>query len=200
MALSAVQSIAGIVQGVTNKEPDRPEYKIPQEVHAMLNQMQQRTREGLPGKQMMEERLFSQGAGLSTQLREAAPSGAMLQGSISGLAGDIMEGLKDIELMDAQFKDSARVDYGRALMEMAEYKDRQWDFNVNQPYVQQLTEYYNKKAASQENILGGLSSMAKYGFLSSSDTDNDLFKRNENRIKEETSGPDIYQDTGIGTA
>ena len=113
---------------------------------------------------MMVENILSQGAGITSTLKETAATGASLQGSVNQVAGQVMGGMRDVEIMNSKFKDSAKVDYARGLMEMAQYKDKQWDYNVNQPHIQEMTKYLNDQMAGDANLFGGLTNMADYAF------------------------------------
>jgi hypothetical protein len=163
IAMQLAQMGIGAYQQFSNKKPKRPGYTIPSEVYAMLGQMQERTTSGMPG--FMKENMLSEGAGMTNMLKESSVSGASLQGSVNQLAGNISKQMTGLEIMNSQFKDTARVDYGNALLQMADYKDKQFDFNKNQPYQMAMNEYLNKKNSAEANLFGGMQGLAEYAFM-----------------------------------
>lgn len=164
LVLELVTTGLGAYQYFSSDKPKDPKYNIPAEVYASLGEMEDRASSGLPGRELMMENLLSEGAGLLTQLKDTAVSGASLQGSVNSLAGGMMKQMTGIEIMNSQFKDSARVDYANALLQMAEYKDKQWDMNVYRPYTMKMNEYINNRNAGMTNMFNGISGMADYIF------------------------------------
>lgn len=168
----AAQLITGIIQS-SSKEPSRPKYTIPKEVYNYMNMLQQRARTGLPGKDTMQENLMSTAASQLTSLKEAAPSGAALMGGVSALQEKVIEGARGLDIMDAQFKDQAGLDLARGMMQMAEYRDREYDVNIREPYLLDLNEYYNKKEAGNQNIANAFTSLTSLAMMIGDNSDID---------------------------
>jgi hypothetical protein len=160
MAMQGLQTGVGLVQSIMADRPDAPEYQIPDEVFQAQQIMEERMRTGLPGKDIMRGELDSAFAGNVGAVKEVSSGGSLI-GATADMYGDLLKGVRDIELMDAQFRDTAKTDFAGAKMETAKYRDREWDENERIPYEREYNEFINKRNAGAQNFFGGMGSMGK---------------------------------------
>jgi hypothetical protein len=160
MALGGIQSIMGIAQMLSANEPNKPEYTIPKEVFEAERIMAERSRQGLPGKDMMRDNMESAFASNMGAVKEVSSGGALI-GATADMYSELLKGVRDIDIMDAQFRDTAKVDYAGAKMTTAQYQDRAWDENERIPYERDYNEYINQRNAGAQNFFGGMGSMGK---------------------------------------
>ena len=160
LILQGAQMIYGLSQQGQNDEPDQPTYHIPQEVFEAEEIMADRVRSGLPGKELMRESLDSSFASTTGAIKDVASGGALIGGTADAY-GDLLRGVKDIELMESQYIDQAKLGLADAKYSTAQYQDRAYDENVRIPYERDYNEFINMRNAAATNFFGGLNSMGK---------------------------------------
>lgn len=117
--------------------PVRPEYQIPQEVMDYLNNAMNMAGGDMAGYGRMMNRASGTTANTLSQARNLADSGTSLLQSL-GMAGESQRRQEgNIDMQNLQFRQGAMNNLQSALMNVAGFRDQAFDFNENQPYIQQ---------------------------------------------------------------
>lgn len=155
---AGVQAIGGTAQLIAGarmaKKNKAPTYEIPAEVSQNLSDAQRMALEGMPAEQKQQ---YVQNLQRSTMfgLNAMNDRKAGLAG-LSSLVQNQNDAYGNLLSMDAQ----ARQQNQQLLMQqrenMAQYKDKQFDFNKVQPYLQKAQAAQALQGAGIQNILGGL--------------------------------------------
>lgn len=162
LAIGGLKTVGGLIQAATATRPERPEYEIPDEVFEALDIYRNRTKAGLPGGDIIRGNVVSDAEAQMTNIKDVA-SGASLQGQVAATTGNVLSGLREIDILESQFRDQATQQYAEGLGVMAQYEDRAWNLNVREPYLSDLNEYYNQKQAGWQNFTSGLTEIGGYG-------------------------------------
>ena len=139
-------------------EAERPEYEIPEEFMQNLNQAQQIALEGMPAAQ--KQQFFQQ------MQRATAAGMSNLQSGRSGLTGvaGVVQQQKDAALglasADAQERNRNQQGVMGARMALAGQKEKAFDFNEYQPYMEQKQAGQGLIGSGIQNIFGGLDQAA----------------------------------------
>ena len=144
-------------------EAERPEYEIPEEFMQNLNQAQRMALEGMPAAQ--KQQFFQQ------MQRATAAGMSNLQSGRSGLTGvaGVVQQQKDaaLELASADAQERNRLQEGvmSARINLAGEKEKAFDFNEYQPYMEQKQAGQALIGSGIQNIFGG-ADQAMLPFLS----------------------------------
>lgn len=117
--------------------PVRPEYQIPQEVRQYLESAMNMAQGDMAGYGRQMNRASGTTANTLGQARNFADSGTSLLQSL-GMAGESQRRqMGDIDMQNLQFRQGNMNSLQNALLTTAGYQDTAFDFNENQPYIQQ---------------------------------------------------------------
>jgi hypothetical protein len=163
LALQGAQTAFGIAQLVKGKKMERnnkrPTYEIPDEVKKNLSQAQMQAMGGLPEAQKNQ---------YIQNLQRAGNFGlSAMSDRKGGLAGleSLVQGQNDaytgLLSADAQAHQQNLQNLQQQRQNMAEYQDKSFDYNKDQPYQQKLAQSQALMGAGLQNIGGGLGSMAQ---------------------------------------
>lgn len=143
-----------------NKRPEQIKYDIPSSVGEAMKYYQSLSREGLPGENVIRDQMGASYAGAAGDVNRTADSGVGALGAMSGLYGKFMNSVRDLGVQSAQVKANNQREYALqnagAQFQQAEYQDRAWDQNVNQPFQRGMNEYWATKQAGESNLWGGI--------------------------------------------
>lgn len=164
MVPSAFKLIEGIRQRSEAKQGleglTRPEYQTPEEVQRMLNISQMRYADKfMPGMGTYMDRIEQQAANAFAQGSEAGNPFAL----ISNIQANAGNQLANLGIQQSNFQLQNEQAYQQALMQMAGYKDQEWQMNEYAPYKEKYTEYRDMFGAGTQNIYGGLDSLSAIG-------------------------------------
>jgi len=132
---------------------DRPEYVIPEEVAANMTAAELAALEGLPAeqKQAYVENIKGTTANLIGEMPEGLKSGAA-----SGLLQQQTRAFRELLGMDVAARKQGQQDLAQARLTSAGFKERQFDINQMQPYMQDYMAAQSMMGAGMQNIGGGL--------------------------------------------
>jgi len=160
---AAVAAAAGLAQlGVgayqmykgNKMRPDRPEYKIPDEINANVSQAERMALQGLPEEQK-QQYLDNLQRGMSFSMAQSGSRKAGLAG-LSALNQQQNDAYGNMLSMDAQ----ARQQNQQLAMQqrgiLADYKDQAFQVNKLNPFYEQMAESQGLKGAGLQNIVGGV--------------------------------------------
>jgi hypothetical protein len=117
--------------------PVRPEYQIPQEVMDYLSNAMNMAGGDMAGYGRMMNRASGTTANTLGQARNFADSGTSLLQSLSMADASQRRQQGDIDMQNLQFRQGNMNSLQGALMNVAGFRDQAFDFNENQPYIQQ---------------------------------------------------------------
>lgn len=150
-------SLASMAINANKKKPTRPDYEIPDEVSEELRMSRIREGQNMPGYYTQKEELLTDQATNIQALKEAGgASQTQVIGGLSDISENVISGTRDIDLLNLQYKDEKTRETTAALRNMAEYKDKEFEYDVHFPFIQEYGEYLDQRMVNQENIMGAI--------------------------------------------
>jgi uncharacterized protein (UPF0254 family) len=169
LAISAIPSViqagVGIGQSFAGKRQikklDRPEYTMSKEFEDNLRLAQIAATEGLDAA---SENLMRQGVERQTQtaLTQGSERGAGFMG-LGGLMDSQNQNFLRMTSMDAEIRRQARQDVMKAKSDIAAEKEKEFMINKLDPYTQKLESSQALIGAGMQNVMGGMTNLAKAG-------------------------------------
>jgi len=148
---------------------NRPQYSIQDEAFEnqalAKNQAFGRDR----GIQQAESNIMANQANAVGQAQQVSNSTNALLGTVEGITGNVNNSLRSLGVDEANVASGRMRDLYGANNAMIDEKDKEWNFNVNEPYQNQIQELRNRRKAKQENFfkildtIGGLGVSAAAG-------------------------------------
>lgn len=162
---AAVQAGTGIYQAVKGgqmaRSMDRPEYEIPQEILDNLTDAQIQALRGLPDAQ---KSLYLDNVARSQQAALEAMS--TRKGGLAGLSNvqqQANDAYRNLLSMDAQQRQANERALQAVRSDVAGYRDKAFQQNQMQPYLDMMQAAEAMKGAGLQNIMGGVKSGAAMG-------------------------------------
>lgn len=162
---AAVQAGTGIYQAVKGgqmaRSMDRPEYEIPQEILDNLTDAQIQALRGLPDAQ---KSLYLDNVARSQQAALEAMS--TRKGGLAGLSNvqqQANDAYRNLLSMDAQQRQANERALQAVRSDVAGYRDKAFQQNQMQPYLDMMQAAEAMKGAGLQNIMGGIKSGAAMG-------------------------------------
>ena len=160
LAASAAQGIYGAYQyqkGLKQAELlERPEYEIPEEIRQNLTQAQLMSLEGLPTEQK-QQFVENVQRTMQTGLRGVSERGMGIAG-IEGLAQQQIDAYRTLLGQDVADRQANLGNLAQARGKLAGFKEREFDINKMQPYIQDYLQAQAMMGAGSQNIMGGVRS------------------------------------------
>jgi hypothetical protein len=163
---AGVQAIGSLAQGLFGSTQykrgkkmlaglERPTYEIPSEIKQNLTQAQLQALEGLPAEQKQSfveniQRAMTSGQQALTE-RGLGVAGA------SGLVQQQIDAYKGLMGQDVAARQANLENLASARGTMASFKERAFDINQMQPFLQQQEQAQQMMGAGQQNIGGAIS-------------------------------------------
>jgi len=149
-----VQLGTGIYQAVRSSqiEANRPTYEIPDEIKQNLTQAQLNAIEGMP--EDVRNRYIDQ---LTRTMATGLQALGDRRGGIAGVAGlarTATDANRNIAVMDAQQRQQQEANLMNARQTMANYKDKAFDWNERQKYLEEAQAKQALAGAGIQNITG----------------------------------------------
>ncbi len=161
----------------------RPTYEIPDEINQNLNQAQQMALTGLPDEQKQQyvnniQRSQNFGLGASSDRK----------GGLAGLGGLVQQGndaSMNLLSADAGARRQNQMGLMNARTQLANYKDKAFEFNKANPYYENAAAARAMQGAGAQNIWGGLGTTAgalgRRAVMNHDDDREDMGLGNDNR-------------------
>lgn len=132
--------------------PVRPEYQIPQEVQDYLNNAINAEGGDMPGYGRMLDQAYGNTATTLNTARNFAGSGNDLLQTLAGTSVNERRNVNDINMQNLGFRANNRNALNEALLRMGGYQDQAFDYNENQPYIQEEADKraYTEAAINQK--------------------------------------------------
>lgn len=154
-ALGLAKSGYGLYQLLSNKEPERPEYKMPSQLNQILGiSRYMASQRGLPGQDLMQRNLASNTAQNVRAIQETTNGGAGL-GAVNQAFGNQQQAQTRLDVAGAGAYQQNLQGLQQSLGMIANAKDQEFEYNQNMPYQRKLQEYYQTRQAGAANLFGG---------------------------------------------
>lgn len=131
---------------------NRPQYQIQDEAFEnqalAKNQAFGRDR----GIQQAEQNILTNQADAVGQAQQVSSSGNAILDTIAGITGNANNSLRSLGVDEANIQSGRMRDLYGANNAMIDEQDKAWNFNVNEPYQNQLQALRDRKKARQENL------------------------------------------------
>jgi len=154
-ALGLAKSGYGLYQLLTNKEPERPTYKMPTQLNQILGISRfMASQRGLPGQDLMQRNLASNTAANVRAVQETTTGGAGL-GAVNQAFGNQQNAQTQLDIAGAGAYQQNLQGLQQSLGMIANAKDQEFEYNQNMPYQRALQNYYQTRMAGVANLFGG---------------------------------------------
>lgn len=140
---------------------ERPEYEIPEEILQNLSAAERMALEGLPAQ---ERQLF-----LEDIQRAIATGGSQLTerglgvAGVTGLVQEQTDALRGLLQMDVSARREGQAAVATARGSVAAFKEREFQVNELDPYLQERLRLEALEGAGLQNIMGGTQNIAEAG-------------------------------------
>ena len=140
---------------------ERPEYEIPEEILQNLSIAERMALEGLPAQ---ERQLFVEDIQRSIQT-----GGALLQerglgvAGVTGLVQEQTDAFRGLLQMDVAARKEGQAAAATARGSLAGFKEREFQINQLEPYLQESLRLEAERAAGLQNIMTGSQTVAESG-------------------------------------
>jgi len=142
---------------------NRPQYEIQDEAYQnqalAKNQAFGRDR----GIQQAESNIQTQAADAVGQAQQVSGSSNAILDTIAGITGNANNSLRSLGVDEANIQSGRMRDLYGANNAMIDEQDKKWNFNVNEPYQNQIQELRNRRKAKQENFFKILDTIGSLG-------------------------------------
>jgi hypothetical protein len=147
---------------------NRPQYEISDEYYK--NQaLAQNAAFGRDSAIQQQEQNINQSAADSIgQAQEVSSSTGSILSTLAAINNNKNSALQDLGVQEGQVSRANRQDYMGSNAALAEEQDKQWNYNVNEPYQNQIQSLRDRKKARQEaafKVLDTVGSVASAKFL-----------------------------------
>jgi hypothetical protein len=151
-AVGAGKEAKRLQQAADALNPVRPTYQIPEEVRRMLESAQTMAQGDMAGYGRAMGQIQGSTANQLAQARNYADSGTSMLQNLA-LAGEGQRSaMADLNMQNAQFKQSGANALQQALMQMAGFQDQAFQFNEVEPFAQMEADKraFTEAAAAQK--------------------------------------------------
>jgi hypothetical protein len=133
--INAAQAISQKKKGNEFSKIQRPQYNIPQSVLDQVNQAKYlASMRELPGQNLMEGRLGQNTAKGIAEMKNVVANPADLASNVAKMYGAQNDAMNNIGMQAGQNWLGQQGRLNQVLGNLGQYQDKQWDYNVNQPY------------------------------------------------------------------
>jgi len=146
----------GLNKKINNLINNRPQYQIQDEGfenQALAKGMAFGRDRGI---QKAEENIMTSGADAMGQAQQVSGSSNALLDTLASISGGQNQNLRDLGVQEANVQSSRMRDLYGANNAMIDEQDKAWNFNVNDPYQNQVQALRDKKKFRTELLFKGL--------------------------------------------
>lgn len=165
--LGAASGLYGIFSGIhqqnmaNNISAKRPKYSIPGEATNNVDMYRDLTNSTrIPGQSVAENRIRSGTANSLNALKTAGGGSNSILNNISQINANQNAAMNDLSVQGAQFQAMNRDKFAEANQVLAGYKDQEFDYNKNQPYMMAMARKMALQQAGAENINNGITGLS----------------------------------------
>jgi hypothetical protein len=153
----------GLNKKIKNLIENRPQYQIQDEAYEnqalAKNQAFGRDR----GIQQAEQNIMTSGADAMGQAQQVSGSTNALLDTFAGITGNQNQALAGLGVDEAQLQSQRMQDVYGGNNAMIDEQDKAWNFNVNEPYQNQMQALRDKKKFRQEMLFKALDTVGAVG-------------------------------------
>jgi len=161
-AIGTSKDAKGLQRKADSINAVRPNYNMPPEVKAYLENAQNMAQGDAPGYDRSIDQAYGNTASMVDSARSVGSGSALLQAIAQGGVNQ-SKNINEINNQNDQFKQSQFGSFQSALMDMAGYKDQEFDTNKMQPYLQKESDKRQYEAAARETKQASRDSWAAFG-------------------------------------
>jgi hypothetical protein len=114
---------------------ERPEFNTPEAINLMMQGIQGRQYQNMPGYNIAQGQLGQSTAQGATAIGEMG-AGAESIGAMANLYSNQMGAQSNLAMQNAQYRDKGQMEYLGALEGQAEWQQKEWEWNEADPYIQ----------------------------------------------------------------
>ena len=156
--------VAQMIQANKYRKKKRPTYEIPlAEEEALKNARAMAAQTRLPGQDIIEQGIGASTAGGVKTVIETGQSPSQILNSVSNIYGNEMQQKNQLGVQAANFQQGNRMNLQGELKNYAQFQEKKFDINEMQPYEAAMAAAAALSGAGQQNIAGGITSMAGTG-------------------------------------
>jgi hypothetical protein len=147
---------------------NRPQYQIQDEAfenQALAKNMAFGRDRGI---MQAEDNIETQSADAIGQAQQVSNSSNAILDTIAGITGNANNSLRSLGVDEANVQASRMRDLYGANNAMIDEKDKEWNFNVNEPYQNQLQALRDRRKARQENVWKAIDTVGSLGINAAS--------------------------------
>jgi hypothetical protein len=153
----------GLNKKIKNLIENRPQYQIQDEAYEnqalAKNQAFGRDR----GIQQAEQNIMTSGADAMGQAQQVSGSTNALLDTLAGISGNQNQALAGLGVDEAQLQSQRMQDVYGGNNAMIDEQDKAWNFNINEPYQNQMQALRDKKKFRQELLFKALDTVGAVG-------------------------------------
>jgi len=142
---------------------NRPEYQIQDEAYQNQALAQNQAFGRDRGIMQAEQNIQTQAADAVGQAQQVSGSSNAILDTISGITGNTNNSLRSLGVDEANIQSGRMRDLYGANNAMIDEQDKAWNFNVNEPYQNQIQELRDRRKAKQENLFKILDTVGGLG-------------------------------------
>ena len=160
--IGLLKGIFGAVQAAKGQKQlntllaNRPQYNISQGYRDAFKTYQQMANSNLPGYDIMKGQIAQEGAQAQSNLERGAMSSNQLMSGALSSEDKEMKAIQNLGLMSAQWKAQQQQNLIQGQQMMGAQQEKQWDYNVNQPWEIKANMAAGKAGVGQQNLFSGL--------------------------------------------
>lgn len=162
---TALQMGLGMAQQArANKEKQeaqnrRPSYDAPEGAKRALKMQEQAQASGMPGYNRALQQLQSNKANTFRRVLEGARGSADIANVASSLQASSDDAIQNLNVQDAAFREQARQNVVGQLGNMADYQDKAWQWNYQDPYLRDYSESNQRHFAGMQTMNNAIDAM-----------------------------------------
>lgn len=166
-APAVIQGVQAYGQNRKAKEfakAQRPKFETPSEITSALKNAEMMAQQRkLPGQDLIEQKMDADTAAAYNRMNEASTNPAMSLGALSNLTARQGQNRNALGVQAANYVSNQQANLRNMQNVYGGWQNRQWDYNLNQPYQQSMAAASALRNAAMRNLQGAANSLASGG-------------------------------------
>lgn len=142
---------------------NRPQYEVQDEAYQNQALAKNMAFGRDRASQQAEQNIMTQGANTMGAAQQVSGSTNALLDTLAGITGSQNQNLRDLGVNEANVQSQRMRDLYGANSAMIDEQDKAWNFNVNEPYQNQVQALRDRKKFRQELLFKGLDTIGAIG-------------------------------------
>ena len=151
--------LAEMLQGreaMRKLKQNRPAYHTPEAVKESLLLAEQDAGAGMAGYNQAAQNILGNQANAQQRLQGAARSSSDLVNAAAVGQGQSNQAMMQLEAQNAAYKQAARKNVQQQKNTIGGYQDKAWQWNAQDPYLQNYSEASQRASTGQETMYSGM--------------------------------------------